>query len=108
MTRRRHHNAATRGPRTQVLLALCAVGVAVFNFPLLMVWDSPATLFGLPVLPVALFLVWGALILLLALVCERAPRRTGGMWMDVEGHGTGEVVSPLRPVAEDLHDDGRP
>ena len=59
-----------RGPRPQVLVALCAAGVALFNFPLLIVWDQPATVFGLPLLPVALFAVWGGLIAALALASE--------------------------------------
>ena len=59
-----------RGPRPQVLVALCAAGTALFNFPLLIVWDQPATVFGLPLLPVALFAVWGGLIAALALASE--------------------------------------
>lgn len=105
MIRHRHQNHAARGPRTQVLLALCAAGVVLFNFPLLMVWDSSATVFGLPVLPVALFVVWGALILVLALVCERAPRRLGGVRMDGPEAGVATVPAP-RPV-EGEGDDSR-
>ncbi|MGE4373260.1 MAG: hypothetical protein AB7E29_10270 [Xanthobacter sp.] len=75
MNRTRHESAATRGPRSQVLLFVCAAGVVLFNFPLLMVWDSPATVLGLPLLPVALFTIWAGLIVVLAIVCERAPRR---------------------------------
>ncbi len=109
MIRHRHQNSASRGPRTQVLLALCAAGVVLFNFPLLMVWDSAATVFGLPVLPVALFLVWGALILALALVCERTPRRVGRTHVQIDGggHGVDEAVSPILPPGEGQHDDGR-
>ena len=51
-----------RGPRAQVLVALCAAGLALFNFPLLILWDQPATVFGLPLLPVALFAIWAGLI----------------------------------------------
>lgn len=60
-----------RGSRTQVLVALCAAGVALFNFPLLIVWDQPATVLGLPLLPVALFAIWAGLIAALAFVNER-------------------------------------
>jgi fatty acid desaturase len=60
-----------RGPRAQVLVALCAAGVALFNFPLLIVWDQPVTVLGLPLLPVALFAVWAVLVVVLALVSER-------------------------------------
>lgn len=63
-----------RGPRTQVLVALCAAGLALMNFPLLIVWDQPVTVFGLPLLPTALFLIWAGLIAALA----RASERGGG------------------------------
>jgi hypothetical protein len=53
-----------------VLVALCAAGLALLNFPLLAIWDQPATVAGLPLLPVALFVIWGGLILALALASE--------------------------------------
>ncbi len=46
----------------QRLMALFVLGWLMFNFPLLALWDSDATLWGLPLFPVALFLVWAALI----------------------------------------------
>ena len=61
------------GPRPPVLVALAAAGLALFNFPLLIVWDQAATVLGLPLLPVALFLIWAALIAALALAIERGP-----------------------------------
>ena len=67
--------AGDRGPRAQVLLALFAVGVVAFNFPLLIVWDAPVTVLGLPLLPVALFTIWAALIAALALASERRSGR---------------------------------
>lgn len=63
------------GPRAGVLVALFGVGVAAFNAPLVRIWDSGATVFGLPLLPVALFAVWAALIVALALASEGLPRR---------------------------------
>ncbi len=59
-----------RGPRPQVLVALSLAGLALLNFPLLVVWDQQATVFGLPLLPVALFLIWAGLIVALVLVSE--------------------------------------
>lgn len=63
-----------RGSRTQVLVALCAAGIALFNFPLLIVWDQPATVLGLPLLPVALFAIWAGLIAALAFANETGER----------------------------------
>ena len=59
------------GPGARLALALCAAGLVLFNFPLVTVWDRDATLFGLPLLPVALFGIWGALIGALAIASER-------------------------------------
>ena len=60
----------SREPRTQVLLALCGAGLVLLNFPLLVVWDKELTVFGLPLLPTALFLIWAGLIAALALASE--------------------------------------
>ncbi|MFG1480141.1 hypothetical protein V5F53_16005 [Xanthobacter sp. V4C-4] len=74
----RARSGAGGGPRTAVLLALFAAGLALFNFPLLAVWNVPATVLGLPLLPVALFTVWALLIALLARACEGRRGRTDG------------------------------
>ena len=55
----------------QRLLALFAAGTLLFNFPLLALWDRDATLFGLPLFPAALFLIWAGLI-----VGDRPDHRT--------------------------------
>lgn len=64
---------------TQRLLALFAAGWLLWDFPLLRLWlGSPiteagaagATVFGLPLLPVALFGAWVLLIALLARLME--------------------------------------
>ncbi|MEP9352579.1 hypothetical protein ABLE93_03165 [Xanthobacter sp. KR7-65] len=69
--------AADRGPSPQGLAALCGAGVLVFNFPLLMVWDADVSVLGLPLLPVALFALWAALIAALAFASERGGRAPG-------------------------------
>ena len=61
------------GPGARLALALSAAGLVLFNFPLLTVWDRDVTIFGLPLLPVALFGIWGALIVALAIASERGP-----------------------------------
>ena len=55
----------------QRLLALFAVGVLLFNFPLLALWDREVSVAGLPLFPTMLFALWGGLILVLGLLCER-------------------------------------
>lgn len=52
------------------LLVLFILGWALLNFPLLLLWDHEATLFGLPLFPVGLFLIWGGLIVTLAWLME--------------------------------------
>jgi hypothetical protein len=56
----------------QRLLALFVAGWLLLNFPLLSLWDADATLFGLPLFPAALFVVWALLIGVLAWVAERS------------------------------------
>lgn len=60
-----------RGLSGQRLAALFALGLLLFNFPLLALWDHPLTVFGLPLFPTALFGLWTAMILLLAWWMER-------------------------------------
>ncbi len=57
-------------PITHRLLALFAAGLLLFNFPLLKLWLSDATVMGLPLLPVALFGAWAVLIAVLAWLME--------------------------------------
>jgi hypothetical protein len=52
-------------------VALGALGVLLWNFPLLIIWGRETTVYGLPLLPVALFAIWAGLIAALAWVSER-------------------------------------
>ena len=54
----------------QRLLALFAAGLLAFNFPLLALWDVEATLWGLPLFPAALFVIWALLIAVLGVISE--------------------------------------
>lgn len=72
---------------TQRLLALFGAGLLLLNFPLLRLWlgdpsAAPAaasgTVLGLPLLPLALFVVWVLLIGVLALLMEHAGERDQG------------------------------
>jgi len=64
----------TKGLRAQRLVALFFAGMALFNFPLLALWDRDLTLLGLPLFPTALFIGWGVLIAVLAWTVERIDR----------------------------------
>ena len=56
------------------LTGLFVLGWLVFGFPLLGLWDRPQALAGLPLLPLALFTLWAALIAGLAWLMERPAR----------------------------------
>ena len=47
------------------------LGMVLFNFPVLALFNIPGTLFGIPVLYAYIFTAWALLIVLLALVAER-------------------------------------
>jgi hypothetical protein len=65
-----------QGLAAQRLVALFFAGWALFNFPLLALWDHEAEVFGLPLFPLALFAIWALLIAALAWVAERGPDAT--------------------------------
>jgi hypothetical protein len=62
-----------KGLGGQRLVALFAAGAALLNFPLLALWDRDVTVWGLPLFPAALFVLWAGLIALLAWLAERSP-----------------------------------
>jgi hypothetical protein len=55
----------------QRFVALCMLGMVLFNFPILAIFNVPGTLLGVPVLYAYLFVAWAALIALMALVANR-------------------------------------
>ena len=55
----------------QRLVALFCCGWMLLNFPLLGLWDVAVSLRGVPLLPLALFTLWGVLIAVLAWLMER-------------------------------------
>lgn len=57
--------------RGQRLVALCLLGFALFSYPVLAIFNVPATVLGIPVLYAWFFVAWGALIALVAMVVER-------------------------------------
>jgi len=57
--------------RGQRLAALCLLGLLLFNYPLLAVFNVPGSVFGIPVLYAYFFAAWAGMIALMALVIER-------------------------------------
>ena len=55
----------------QRLVAVFFMGWALLSFPLLALFDHEATLWGLPLLPAMLFVVWAGLIAAVAWIVER-------------------------------------
>ncbi|HMN77367.1 MAG TPA: hypothetical protein PKC97_14985 [Burkholderiaceae bacterium] len=56
----------------QRLLALFVFGWLIFTFPLLGLWNVDASVFGIPLLPLAVFVAWALLIALVAWTVERS------------------------------------
>ena len=57
--------------KSQRFVALCMLGMVLFNFPILALFNVPGTLFGVPVLYAYIFIAWAILIALMALVANR-------------------------------------
>jgi hypothetical protein len=60
-------NPETKGQR---LVALCMLGMLLFNYPLLALFNVPATLLGVPMLYAYIFIAWALLIALMAFLAE--------------------------------------
>jgi len=61
----------TEKPKEQRFVALCMLGLVLFNFPVLALFNVGGTLLGVPVLYAYIFAAWALLIALMALVAER-------------------------------------
>jgi len=57
-----------KGPR---LVALFLLGLLLFNYPLLHLFERPGDILGIPLLYAYVFTVWALLIGLMALVLEK-------------------------------------
>jgi hypothetical protein len=60
-------NPESKGQR---LVALCMLGMLLFNYPLLALFNVPATLLGVPMLYAYIFIAWALLIALMAFLAE--------------------------------------
>ena len=57
------------------LLALVIIGAIALNYPFISLFSITSLLFGIPVLYLYLFLVWGGFILLAAMIVTRKGRQ---------------------------------
>jgi hypothetical protein len=57
--------------RSQRFVALCMLGLLLFNYPILALFNVSGTFFGVPILYAYIFIAWTALIAAMALIAER-------------------------------------
>lgn len=63
-----------RGLARQRLVAVFIAAALLFNYPILSLFDRPEAIFGLPILYVFMFAVWGVVIAVIAWIVERGIR----------------------------------
>ncbi|MFN4064088.1 hypothetical protein [Parazoarcus communis] len=63
-----------KGLAGQRLVAVFLVGIVLFNFPFLSLFDRDLQVFGLPLLHVGVFVAWCGVIALMAWIAERGSR----------------------------------
>lgn len=63
---------AKPGRKGERLAGLFLLGCLLFNFPLLALFNVRATVFGIPLLYAYLFVAWGLVIALVAVIMERS------------------------------------
>ena len=54
----------------QRFVALCMLGMVLFNYPILALFNVSGVLFGVPVLYAYMFIAWAAMIGLMAWIAE--------------------------------------
>jgi hypothetical protein len=60
--------------RGQRFVAVCLIGLLLFNYPMLALFNVSGMLFGVPVLYLYVFIVWAVLITLMAFIAEARSR----------------------------------
>ncbi len=58
----------------QRFVALCMLGILLFNYPILALFNVSGTLFGVPVLYAYMFIAWAAMIAVMAWIAESGGR----------------------------------
>ena len=54
----------------QRFVALCMLGILLFNYPILALFNVTGTVFGVPLLYAYIFIAWAVLIAMMAFVAE--------------------------------------
>ena len=57
--------------KAQRFVALCMLGILLFNYPILAIFNVPGSVLGVPLLYAYIFAAWALLIVLMALVARR-------------------------------------
>ena len=57
--------------KSQRFIAMCMLGLLLFNYPILALFNVPGTLLGVPLLYAYIFVAWAALIAMMARVAAR-------------------------------------
>lgn len=65
------------GLRSQRQVALFFCACLAFNFPLLALWDHDVRVGGVPIFLLAIFMLWGLLIVCIAALMECGPPEAG-------------------------------
>jgi len=89
--------AQSRG--RELLIALFLLAVLLLTPPLLIIFNQPTRLFGVPLLYLYLFVVWAVLIALVALAVER--RDTADALADADTEVPGREASRFTGAATD-------
>lgn len=63
-----------RSLSSQRLIAVFMTAALLFNYPILSLFDSSELPLGMPTVFLYLFVVWAVLIVVVALIVERAPK----------------------------------
>ena len=61
----------TEKPKEQRFVALCMLGLVLFNFPVLALFNVGGSILGIPVLYAYIFAAWALVIALLCWLAER-------------------------------------
>ena len=93
-----------KGLGSQRLVALFVGGWVLFNFPLLGLWDRAATVWGIPLFPAGLVLLWGGLVAALAWLMVRPDNRLGDRSDERPDDRPDDRVAAVPPPSASLQD----